>query len=154
MKFYTFPGFLALLSLQAIPVFSQAGVSDSISKVAIDGNEIVLEKVIEGEVALYRQAYQDEDLFETLGILSPAYETKYHYFIGNSEGIEAIDGGNYKELIPQYLKNALELHSRLGRSGFRFKNLPSMILYYNRFKADHPTKQPYGPREAGLTLIE
>lgn len=154
MKLHTVFSLLSLLSLQTAAVFSQAGASDSISKVAIDGNEIVLEKVIDGEAALYRQAYQDEDLFETLGILSPAYETKYRYFIGNSEGIEAIDGGNYKKLIPQYLKDAPELYSRLGRKGFRFKNLPTMIIYYNRFKADQPTEQSYDPREAGLTLIE
>lgn len=154
MKFYTFLGFLTLLSVQTIAVFSQAGTSDFILKVIIDGNEIVLKKVIEGEAALYRQAYQDEDLFETLGILSPVYETKYCYFIGNDEGIEAIYSGNYKELIPQYLKNAPELYSRLGRNGFRFENLPSMIIYYNRFKAEQPTEQSYDPRKAGLPLME
>lgn len=154
MKLHTVFSLLALLSLQTAAVFSQAGASDSISKMVIDGNEIVLEKVIDGVVALYRLAYQDEDLFETLGILSPVYETKYLYFIGNSEGTKAINGGNYKDLIPQYLKNAPELYRRLGRNGFRFENLPSMIIYYNRFKADPPTEHPYAPREAGLPLIE
>lgn len=155
MKLHTVFNLLALLSLQTAAVFSQAGASKGpVSKMIVDGNEIVLEKVIDGVVALYRQAYQDEDLFECLGILSPVYETKYRYFIGGGEKIEAIDGGNYKKLIPQYLKNAPELYGRLGRSGFRFKNLPSMIMYYNRIKADQPTEHPYGPREAGLTLIE
>ena len=114
MKLHTVFSLLALLSLQTAAVFSQAGASDSISKMVIDGNEIVLEKVIDGVVALYRLAYQDEDLFETLGILSPVYETKYLYFIGNSEGTKAINGGNYKDLIPQYLKNAPEFKGTIG----------------------------------------
>lgn len=154
MKSYTLLSLLILLSLQIAVAFPSSGVSkDSTSKMMIDGNEIVLEKIIEGKVALYRQAYQDEDLFETLGILSPAYETKYRYFIGGEE-IKAIDGGNYKKLIRQYLKNAPELHNRLGRNGFRFKNLPSMIMYYNRFKAGRATEQFYDPREAILTMIK
>lgn len=154
MQSYTILGLLLLLPMQTTAVFSQTGVSkDSVSKMIIDGNEVVLEKVIEGEITLYRQAYQEEDLFETLGILSPVYETKYRYFIGGEE-IVAIDGGNYKTLIHKYLKNAPELYSRLGRRGFRFKNLPSMLMYYNRFKADRPIEQIYIPSKVDSITIK
>ncbi|MEM1220511.1 MAG: hypothetical protein AAGH79_16435, partial [Bacteroidota bacterium] len=41
--------------------------------------------------------------------------------------------GNYKKCIRRYLPEAQDLHRRLGKRGFRYKNVPQMIRFYNRF---------------------
>lgn len=57
------------------------------------------------------------------------------YFLGTEDRLELITATNYKELIKKYLPNAVELHKRLGKKGFRFENVRYMISYYNKFKS-------------------
>lgn len=54
------------------------------------------------------------------------------YFIGYSEAeVEQISPSNFKKIAKKYFANTLELAQNIGKKGFRYKNLPSMILYYN-----------------------
>ncbi len=54
------------------------------------------------------------------------------YYIGVGREVEQVNAGNYKRLVKKYLPDATDLHQRLGKRGFRFENIPSMVLYYNK----------------------
>ena len=72
-----------------------------------------------------------EDAFSNL-ILHP-YK---HFYIGTGKDVELITASNYKQLVKKYFKDSPELVNRLGKRGFRFKNVPSMILYHNKKMAN------------------
>lgn len=125
---------------------------DTILKSMADGEEIAVEPLIIGEVGLYRRAYNESQVH--LEVIGPELRVvKHRYFIGG-DVIEEINFDNYRELIKKYLANAPELHRKLGRSGFRHENIPSMIVYYNRFKSEEPLAMKYDLRTTSTLLME
>ena len=81
---------------------------------------------IEGVVNLYRK-------ISSVREPGSAEETRtYHYWIDAEQSTE-VNRFNYKPLVKKYLPKAKGLHKKLGKPGFQYENLPSMILYYNRF---------------------
>ena len=64
-----------------------------------------------------------------------------YFYIGTGTGneVERISSGNFRRLVRKYLPDATDLHKRIGKRGFRFENLPSMILYYNKHISENPT---------------
>ena len=64
-----------------------------------------------------------------------------YLYIGTGTGneVERISPGNFRRLVRKYLPDATDLHKRIGKRGFRFENLPSMILYYNKHISENPT---------------
>ncbi len=101
-----------------------------------DGSIVWAEPLIEGFISLHREpvyiedntAFMDEEFAES----SLSY---FRYWV-SAEKVVQITGNNYKTIIRKLLPEAKELHEKLGKLGFRFENVPSMILYYNRFFAD------------------
>ena len=87
-------------------------------------------QTVDGPVKLY---YEPADIivFEDKSTTITTLEVDLFY-IGTNNEVEQINSGNYKRMVKKYLPNAQELHQRLGKRGFRFENLPSMILYYNK----------------------
>lgn len=125
---------------------------DTIFKLMADGEKIAVEPLIIGEVSLYRQAYDESQVH--LEVIGPELRmVKYRYFIGG-DAIEEINLDNYRQLIKKYLANAPEIHQKLGRSGFRHENIPSMIVYYNRFKSEEPLAMKYDLRTTSTLLME
>ena len=59
-------------------------------------------------------------------------ETYKDYYIGSRHRVELITEGNYKAMIHKYLKETPEVLERLGKRGFRYENLPFMILFHNK----------------------
>ena len=63
------------------------------------------------------------------------------FYIGVGEEAEAITPGNFKRLAKKYFSDSPELVERIGKRGFRYRNLPSMIIFFNKMVA----------KEGGLT---
>lgn len=97
------------------------------------GRLIWAEPIIAGEISLYREGYVEESL-EQIGINWYTTENKiaYRYWIGK-DLLTEVNSTNYRALVKKYLPEASKLHKKLGKYGFRFENLPSMVLYYNNF---------------------
>ena len=90
--------------------------------------------IVEGAVKLFYEpddivVFDDRDEQENTTIATLKVNL---FYIGTSKQVEQINSGNYKRLVKKYLPHAYDLHQRLGKRGFRFENLPSMLLYYNR----------------------
>lgn len=58
------------------------------------------------------------------------------YFLKIEHLVELLSPYNYKRMLKKHLPNAPDLHRRLGRLGFRYENLPSIVRYYNEFRLD------------------
>lgn len=121
------------LSLFFFIGFSLKGSNEPVVVMKVDGeNKIttVMFQVVEGAVKLF---YEPTDIlvFEDRSTTITTIDVDLFY-IGTSNEVEQINSGNYKRLVKKYLPNAPDLHQRLGKRGFRFENLPSMILYYNK----------------------
>lgn len=82
---------------------------------------VVMYKKIDGAVKLF---------YEPANIASSIEQNIY--YIGFNKEVEEINSRNYKQLIKKYLPEVKDLHQRLGKRGFRYENIPSMILYYNK----------------------
>ena len=125
---------------------------DTLAKLTADGEKIVVEPLIIGAVSLYRQAYEESQV--RLEVIGPELHViRHRYFIGG-DVIEEINFDNYRPLIKKYLANAPEILQKLGRSGFRYENIPSMIVYYNRFKSEEPLATKYDLRPTFALLME
>lgn len=63
------------------------------------------------------------------------------YYIGNNstEVVEMIIPGNFKKVAKKYFSNTPELAKRIGKRGFRYENLPFMILYHNKLLSSGET---------------
>lgn len=94
----------------------------------------VMYSVVDGSVKLFYEPTEVTEFTRTGEYDFTAIATQEIdiFYIGTNEEVEQINAGNYKRLIKKHLPNALELHKRLGKRGFRFENVPSMVLYYNK----------------------
>ncbi len=56
------------------------------------------------------------------------------YYIGNDRGevVEFVIPANFKKVARKYFADTPELAKRIGKRGFRYENLPFMILYHNK----------------------
>ena len=130
--------FLFFISIHPLQAFPTQNMSDDTVMITLtDGKEIAAEPLLTGSVNLYRQSYR-RNLRELsdLEIMHPGrYGAGYRYFIGGKE-VEQITQMNYRQLVEKYLKDSPELYRRLGRFGFRYENVPSMVLYYNHLHSD------------------
>lgn len=97
-----------------------------------NGPTVLVEPIIEGTISLYVQRLERPE-FYSFGASNR--ENTLQYWIGNNTFF-SIDHLNYKKVIKHLLPEGKSLHRQLGKVGFRFENLPSMVLYYNNFYAD------------------
>jgi len=65
------------------------------------------------------------------------------YCIGVTDEVEVITPRNLKKMAKKYFKDAPALQKNIGKHGFRFENLPFMILFYNKLmeKGEPLTKE-------------
>lgn len=123
---------------------------DPVIEKEIDGEMVDVQPMITGEIGLYRRAFQRKNI-DHMGEVTEI--TWYRFYIG-SDKIEEITPKNYRVLIKKHLKDAPELHRKLGRFGFRFVNVPSMIMYYNRFKSDKRMTMNYDLQTTTALLMD
>lgn len=96
---------------------------------------------INGAIKLYSILKEDIELIDTEVIPEINKENTNNwnvaynrdYFIGYSDtNVEAITPSNFKRIAKKYFANIPELAASIGKQGFRYKNLPTIILYYNK----------------------
>jgi len=92
---------------------------------------------IEGAVKLYSVLKKDiveedgvsaKEVTLTNWVLHPNKD----FYIGAGAEAEMITPLNFKRLAKKYFTAIPELTKKIGKRGFRYKNLPSMILFYNK----------------------
>ena len=103
---------------------------------------------IDGTIKLYSTL--KEDIYEETEKSTPVKDEKFitwvlnpdkDFYIGFGDKAEAITPTNFKRLAKKYFSASPELVNRVGKRGFRYKNLPSMIMFFNKMAA----------QEGGLT---
>ena len=94
------------------------------------GDLIWVEPLLEGTISLYREAIKEA----TTSALDS--ETSFKYWIESYE-IKEINRLQYKSILKEYLPEAKTLHQNFGKPGFKFENIPSMLIYYNQFFGDN-----------------
>lgn len=60
--------------------------------------------------------------------------TRKEYYLGHGFEVEIIASGNFKKVAKRYFSGMPDLAKRIGKRGFRYENLPSMVLYHNKMK--------------------
>ncbi len=113
--------------------------------------EVAMNLEIDGAVKLYSALKEDiyeetEKMFSTKNekFLKWILNADKNFYIGIGDKAELITLNNYKRLAKKYFSATPELVKRIGKRGFRYKNLPSMILYFNKMTAN----------EGGLTKAD
>jgi len=94
---------------------------------------------ISGAIKLYSVSKEDIELIDTEIITDKNNESKWYlaynrdYYIGYKDAeIEAVTPSNFKRIAKKYFANISELAENIGQKGFRYKNLPTIILYFNK----------------------
>ncbi len=143
-----------ILLLSITIILSQTtllGNEDSIIVTTIEDEkilEISMDLEINGTIKLY--SVLKEDIYEETEKSTPIKDEKFikwvlnpdkDFYIGIGQEAEAITPGNFKRLAKKYFSNSPELVERIGKRGFRYRNLPSMIIFFNKMMA----------KEGGLT---
>lgn len=115
-----------------LPTLSKNGLKPILTAT---GEVIWAEPIIEGFLNLYREPVQVD--VNNQAMTNTDLSSVYNYWIGKRYMVK-ITNSNYKEVVKDQLTGAKDLHRKLGKVGFRFENLPSMVLYYNHFFSTEP----------------
>ena len=94
---------------------------------------------IDGIIKLYSIFKEDiyEETEKSISIKNESFikwvlNSDKDFYIGSEDETEAITPSNFKRLAKKYFSNSPELVKRIGKRGFRYKNLPSMIMFFNK----------------------
>ena len=122
------------------------GNNEMISSSTVEDNKPVetymdMDMEIDGTIQLYSVLKEEIELIDT-ELISDVHKKEainwslaYNrdYFIGYSDTkVEAITPSNFKRIAKKYFADLPELAANIGKKGFRYKNLPTIILYYNK----------------------
>ena len=123
-------------------LFSETVSPDSI-RLIVNGVRINALKVVDGPIKLYACSFYERQLpaFGGPGPVVVQVERVERYFLAIADQFIEVHPHRYKKIIKEYLPHAPALHKRLGKPGFRYENMPSMIQFYNRFRAQNPKQQ-------------
>ncbi|MFK7937232.1 MAG: hypothetical protein AB8G22_27200 [Saprospiraceae bacterium] len=132
-KIILFSLFFTLINVQLI------GSTEPITENKFVEESMTLE--VDGAVKLYSISKEDIELIDTEFIQETdervinnwQLATNKDYFISYESGkIEAISPKNFKRITKKYFADLPALATSIGKRGFRYKNLPTMILFYNK----------------------
>ena len=104
--------------------------------------EVSMNLEIDGAIKLYSVVNEDDEGKEIIHTRKENAFTNWvlhpykYFYIGTGSETEMITLANYKRLVKKYFTATPELIKLLGKRGFRYKNLPSMILYHNKKVTD------------------
>ena len=121
------------------------GNNDPVLVTTIEDNkpiEVSMDLELNGAIKLFSILKEEVELINVETEILPSENTitlnnlvlhpDKDFYIGFGSKVEVVTPGNYKKLVKKYFTAAPELVHRVGKRGFRYKNLPSMILYYNK----------------------
>lgn len=107
----------------------------------VNQDSVAVKPIILGKVSLFTKKNTTKLVHKLNRKVGRVNEPKTNeYWIGK-DLFEPITHTNYKSIIPKFLPEAKFLHKKLGQVGFRFENIPSMILYYNRFFSEESSEE-------------
>jgi len=114
-------------------LYNHVQINDGIVKIHYNGVEIQARQLVKGQLNLY--VSHRSELKRVTGPLYRKRKTVFvkRYFIKYQKQVEKVSPYNYKRVLKKYLHRAQELHTRLGKLGFRYGNIPSIVRYYNQF---------------------
>lgn len=114
--------------------------NNDVVMIRVGNGYVAADHIVKGPLNLFVYSYERPETIDTgLRVVPAGTVREQRFFLGvNGEVIE-ITSGNYKKIIKRHLPNAKDLHKRLGKVGFRFQNISSMVEFYNNFRA----KQQY-----------
>lgn len=108
--------------------------------IRVDNGLVAAQHIVKGPLNLFVYSYLRPETIDTgLREIPAGVVQEQRFFLGVNGEVVEVTSGNYKKMIKRYLPNAKHLHKRLGKVGFRFQNLSSMVEFYNNFRA----KQQY-----------
>ena len=135
--------FLATIVLTNVNLLGNNGL---VSLLSTDNKEPIvaaehMDMEINGVIQLYSVLKEEIELID-MELMSNRLEKEakdwtlvYNrdYFIGYDKvNIEAITPSNFKRIAKKYFSDLPELSGIIGKKGFRYKNLPTIILFYNK----------------------
>lgn len=129
MKVFTFVLVFFAMTCPILPLSANDDV-----KLHYKGVDFHAKHLVKGDLNLY-VSHQ----YEKKKVMGPNYrkhKTVYvkRYFLKFRDRMEKLTPYNYKKMLRKCLPNAPDLHRRLGKPGFRYENLVSIIRYYNEFR--------------------
>lgn len=138
MKVFTFVLIVYTLGLPT----SSLSAHDELIQLHYEGETVMAKQLVKGHLDLFVSTQYEEKR-----VTGPQYrkqKTAYvkRYFLKYDDVVEKITPYNYKKILRRHLPDAPELHQRLGRPGFRYENLSSIIRYYNTFKTPELEPEP------------
>ena len=108
--------------------------------IRVDNGLVAAQHIVKGPLNLFVYSYLRPETIDTgLREIPAGVVQEQRFFLGVNGEVVEITSGNYKKMIKRHLPNAKYLHKRLGKVGFRYQNLSSMVEFYNNFRA----KQQY-----------
>jgi len=125
-----------------------------VTKVIGEEKEMVfMNKVVDESISLYYETTPITEYSWTKkdGFIASTIKEIEVFYIGIGTKVEHINTGNFKRLLEKYLPNAQGLHKRIRKKGFKFENLPSIILFYNKQK--NGESSPLTKKEKASALV-
>ncbi|MEM6320212.1 MAG: hypothetical protein AAF960_21265, partial [Bacteroidota bacterium] len=101
-----------------------------------NGETVEVTKVSKGPLGLYTRMVlvEEDNLYDPFfPVLGP--DSVAQFYIGG-ETVERIGMDNFEPIIKREMADATLIVDNLGREGFRYENLWSMVYYYNRLKTE------------------
>ena len=96
---------------------------------------------INGAISLYSvlkdDAEESQDIVQATSddaIINWVLHPNKDFYISDGNKVEMITPSNFRRMAKKYFADSPELVEMIGKRGFRYKNLPSMIIYYNKMK--------------------
>ena len=130
MKVFAFV--LAVLAVLCPNLSLQA--NDDLVKIHYQGDDLLAKQLIKGHLDLYVS-----NQHEKKRVFGPRYRKQRtafvkRYYLKCGKKMGKISPYNFKKVVNNFLTNAPELLQRLGRPGFRYENISSIIRFYNTFR--------------------
>lgn len=114
--------------------------NNDVVMIRIGNGYVAADHIVKGPLNLFVYTYDRPETIDTgLRVVPAGTVTEQRFFLGVDGEVIEITSSNYKKMIKRHLPNAKHLHKRLGKVGFRFQNLSSMVQFYNNFRV----KQQY-----------
>ncbi|MEM1122972.1 MAG: hypothetical protein AAGJ18_21185 [Bacteroidota bacterium] len=110
---------------------------ESVIMPTVNGEEVKVKKVSGGTLGLYCKMVpvlaRDRDIHDPF--LTDEPDSLAQFYLGY-ELVERVGEYNFERIIKKSMSDAPLILENLGKRGFRYENLPSMVYYYNNFYGD------------------
>ena len=139
MRPHSFHAQLWILLILGLPCLflplegSANSVNDlSVIKTSLASEKLQLKMLTTGQLSLYKHIKEGPAVpFEESYAPDTAYETEWYLFKEDTGQTVQVTKFNYKSVFKLLLPNRPDLIQKLGKKGYRFKNIQTIIESYN-----------------------